>query len=467
MAADSVIAELRGAVKGEVIAPDDTGYDDARKVWNGAIDRRPAAIVRAAGVEDVQAAVRIAPGHGVEIAVRGGAHSFGGAATLDDGVVIDLGGMRKVAVDPSTRRARVQGGAQWGDLDAASQEHGLAVTGGFISHTGVGGLTLGGGMGWLTRKTGLTIDSLAGADVVTADGRALHASADENAELFWALRGGGGNFGVVTEFDVRLHDVGPLCQLAFFFWPADHGAEALRLARDYIASLPEDFGALIGGLTAPPAPFVPEKFQGAHGWGILIGGFGDPDKHAAAIGALRDGSPAFEFITPIPYVNLQQMFNEGNEPGVLGYEKALFLEQLTDGAIDVLARRLPEKRSPVSFLPIFVVDGASARIPDDATAYGGPRSARYAVNIAGIAPPGETELYEADRVWVRALWEELLPHAVGTGGYVNFMSEYDEDRVRASYGAAKYERLARIKAEYDPDNIFHRMAANIKPLVLA
>jgi FAD/FMN-containing dehydrogenase len=250
---------FRGTIAGDVLTADDVGYGDARSVWNGAIDRRPAIIAQCASAEDVAASIGFARDHGLEISVRGGGHSFAGFAVCDGGLMVDLSGMRSVAVDPVARRATCGGGSTWGDLDAASQAHGLAVTGGFISTTGIGGLTLGGGIGWLTRKIGLSSDNLTGAEVVTADGRVLRASEDENGDLFWAIRGGGGNFGVVTSFEYRLAEAGPLVQLGFFFWDVDAGGEALRFGRDLARTLPEDMGVLIAGLSAPPAPFVPQE----------------------------------------------------------------------------------------------------------------------------------------------------------------------------------------------------------------
>jgi FAD/FMN-containing dehydrogenase len=317
-------------------------------------------------------------------------------------------------------------------------------------------------MGWLTRKAGLTIDSLVGAEMVTADGRILRVSQQENPELFWALRGGGGNFGVVTSFEYRLHEVGPLCQLGFFFWTADRGVEALRFIRDYVRGLSEDFAPVATGLAAPPAPFVPEAMHGRLGWALMVAGFGDPQAHAQAVEPVKASSPDVEFVTPIPYVMLQQLANEGNEHGLLGYEKAHYMDDLADGAIDILAAAITTKASPLSGIPIFVFGGAYARVPEEATAFAGSRRALYAVNLAGQAAAGDMGLYEADRAWVRSVWQDLVPYSSGAGGYVNFMSEYEEDRVRQAYGA-KYERLQRVKREYDPDNVFHRMAANIKP----
>jgi FAD/FMN-containing dehydrogenase len=459
----SALEEFRAGFDGEALLPGDAAYDEARSVWNGDIDRRPALIVRCGAPMHVAEAIALARREGLELSVRGGGHNFAGSAVCEDGLMIDLSPMNDVTVDAGARRARCGGGATWADLDGATQQHGLAVTGGFISHTGVGGLTLGGGMGWLTRKAGLSCDNLVSAEVVLADGQVVRASADEHENLFWAIRGGGGNFGVVTEFEFALHEVGPLVQLGLFFWGADQGVEALRVSRDIVAGLPEGVGALIAGLSAPPAPFVPQEHQLAPGFALLIGSFGSPEEHAEIVAPVREAlAPLFELVTPIPYTELQKMFDEGNAWGTHAYEKALYLDELSDEVIAIFADQLPRKASPLSFVPVFPLDGAYADVGEDDTAFGGSRSARFVFNIAAICPV--PELLEADRAWVRGFWEALRPHASGAGSYVNFMTDIEEDRVRAAYGAAKYDRLSRIKADYDPDNVFH-LNANIKPLV--
>ncbi|MEO5813738.1 MAG: FAD-binding oxidoreductase [Gemmatimonadaceae bacterium] len=380
----------------------------------------------------------------------------------DGGVMIHLGAMNGVVVDAAARRAVCGGGATWADLDAATQQHGLATPGGFISHTGVAGLTLGGGIGWLTKTAGLSCDNLVAAEVVTPDSRVVRASQDENPDLFWALRGGGGNFGVVTSFEFALHSVGPMVNLGLFFFGLENGAEALRFARDYIKTLPEQATAFLGvGLSAPPAPFVPEEHRFKPGHALLVVGFGSPAAHASVVAPIREAVvPLFELVTPIPFVALQRLFNESATWGLLGYEKALYLDELSDEAIAVISEHVPKKSSPLSLCPTFVLAGAYGTPSDADTAFGGSRSAAYVFNIEAAAP--NRELYEADRAWVRSFWEAMRPHAAGSGGYVNFMAEADEERVRSSYGADKYERLARVKFEYDPDNVFH-LNANIKP----
>jgi FAD binding domain/Berberine and berberine like len=455
------IESFRAEFGGTVLTERDDGYDTARSLWNGAIDRRPAVIARCATPEQVATAISFARANDLELSVRGGGHNFAGFACTDHGLMIDLSPMRSVRVDAERRVAFCGGGATWADVDAATQEHGLAVTGGFVSHTGVAGLTLGGGIGWLTRAMGLSCDSLAGAELVAADGSLVRADADHNPELFWALRGGGGNFGVVTSFEFALRPTGPMADIALFFWEAARGAEALAFCREFVRTVPDDYGILVAGLSAPPAPFVPEEHHFAVGYALIVVGFTSSAEHAAVIAPVREAlPPLFEMVSPIPYVALQQMFDAGNPWGTLAYEKALHLEELTDEAIAVITEHFPRRSSPLSFMPVFVVDGAYGKVADDATAYSGLRSTRYVVNIAAICPA--PELYEADRPWVRSFWEALRPHAVGPGSYVNFMSEYDEDRVRAAYGPQKYQRLQRVKAEWDPENLF-RLNANVKP----
>jgi FAD/FMN-containing dehydrogenase len=454
------VERLRAAMVGPVLVPGGEGYDEARSLWNGNIDRRPVVVARCTSAADVAAALASAQDLGLEVGVRGGAHSYGGAAAPEGGLMVDLSPLNGVTVDAAGRRARCGGGATLADLDAATQAHGLAVTGGMISHTGVGGLTLGGGLGWLSRRCGLSVDSLESAEVVLADGRVVRASASEHPDLFWALRGGGGNFGVVTEFEFRLHEVGPIVHLGLFFFELDRSVAALRLGRDVLGALGRDAGGMLVALNAPPAPFVPAEHHFAPGVAVLIVGLASADEHARLVAPVRDAGPLFELVTPIPYTELQRMLDDAAPWGIHGYGKALELEELSDDAISVLAEWLPAKSSPMSLLPIFPLGGAYADVDDADTAYGGSRSARFMVNMDAVAP--DAEALVADRQWVRGLWEALRPFAAGPGSYVNFMSEYEEDRVRASYGQAKYDRLARIKAEYDPGNVFH-LNANIKP----
>jgi FAD/FMN-containing dehydrogenase len=453
---------FRAQVAGRVIDESDPDYDTARSVWNGAIDRRPAAIVRCTGPADVAAAIAFGRERGWEIAVRGGGHSPWGASVPESGLMIDLSELRAVSVNPDTRRAWCGGGATLADLDAATQRYGLAVPSGTVSHTGVGGLTLGGGFGWLTCLAGLTVDNLLSAEVVTADGRTLRASAEEHPELFWALRGGGGNFGVVTGFEFQLHEVGPLVHLGLFFWGLDQGADVLGLGREVMASLPRDAGCVMtAGLTAPPAPFVPRQHHGTPGYALVVLGFDSAQEHARLIAPIREAlPPLFEFVSPLPYVALQKLFDGAVPWGIHAYNKDLSFQQFSDEAITTLTEHLPRKSSPMSFIQISGMGGAFADVAEQETAFGGSRSNRFRLDVGVLAP--DAELLRADRAWARSIWQALLPYASGSGGYVNFMGEYDEDRVRAIYGPEKYQRLAQIKARYDPDNVFH-LNANIKP----
>ncbi|WP_280345841.1 FAD-binding oxidoreductase [Nocardia abscessus] len=459
---NSDLEVLRSTMDGPVYGPADTGYDRARAIWNADIDRHPAVIAQCLSPLDVAAALAFARDRGLEISVRGGGHSYSGTAVGEGGLMINLSALKGVAVNPETERARVGGGATMADLDAATQAHGLAVTGGVISDTGVGGLTLGGGMGWLTRMAGLAIDNLVSAQVVLADGQVVRASETENAELFWALRGGGGNFGVVTEFEYRLHHVGPEVNLGLFFWDMPDGTDALRLIREFIPTLPRRSGALIAlAMSAPPAAFVPERYHGRAGHALIVVGFGTAQEHAAAVAPIRYAlPPLFEFISPIPYAGLQRMLDEAAPWGIRGYEKALDLDDFSNDVIAVLTEKAAEKTAPLSFMPIFPLNGAFSTVGEDDTAFGGARTPHYGCNINAIAPDAET--LALDREWVRRTWEALRPMASNHGGYVNFMADADHGRVRESYGSAKYAKLARIKSRYDPGNVFHRNA-NIAP----
>lgn len=462
MTLDAEIATLRDGFAGTVLTPADAGYEANRPswVWNGDIDRRPAIVAGCKTADDVAAAVRIARESGSELTVRGGGHSFSGSAICDGGVMIDLSRMREVRVDPEARTAICGGGTTLAELDAAAQVHGLATPGGTISHTGVAGLTLGGGFGWLTGMFGLSADNLIGADVVLADGRQVRASDVEHPDLFWALRGGGGNFGVVTSFEFRLHPVGPLVNLGMFFWGLEDGDKALRLGRDLRPTLPRASNLMLAVLNAPPAPFVPEQHHFRPGYAVVVAGFASPEEHAELVAPLRAADPLFEFVTPLPYTELQKMLDGAAPWGIRAYEKALYVDEFTDEIIAVTTEHAPRKSSPMSICPIFSMDGAFCDAGEDDIAFGGSRTPKYAFNMAAITD--NPDVMPAERAWVRDFWEALTPHARESAGYVNFMNEFDEDRVRAAYGPAKYDRLARIKADYDPDNAFHHNQ-NIKP----
>ena len=455
------VESLRAAVVGEVLVGQDPGYDEARALWNGGIDRRPAVVVRPVQAADVSVAIAFARQHGLEVAVRGGAHGASGAAVTEGGLMIDLSRMRDVRVDPAGRRCLVGGGATLAERDTATQKHALATPGGIVGHTGVGGLTLGGGMGWLTRKHGLSIDNLLSAEVVVADGRVLRASRDESPELFWALRGGGGNFGVVTEFEFLLHPVGPPVDFGLFFWPLEQGAEMLRLARDLFADLSRDVNIIVAGINAPPEPFVPQEHWFRAGYALLVGGFGAADPQAAVVERIRtELPPLFEMVTQVPYAQLQQMFDEANAFGFHAYDKSVYVEDLSDDVIEVVTAYQPRKASPRTATFVYRLDGAYCEVGEDDTAFGGGRTPRYVVFLIALAD--NVPMFEADRDWARSFWAALLPHATGLGTYVNSEYEFSRGQLRNSYGPEKYERLRRIKATYDPENVFH-LNGNIPP----
>jgi FAD/FMN-containing dehydrogenase len=453
----SRIDQLREDVRGEVITPADEQYDEARRVYNAMIDRRPAVIVRPANTGDVMTAVRCAGDNDLPVAVRGGSHSVPGFGTADDALVIDLSSRRGVRVDPSTRAARVEGGATWGDYDAASHPFGLTTTGGIISTTGVGGLTLGGGIGYLARGFGLSCDNLLSADVVTGDGSFHQASEKDDAELYWAIRGGGGNFGVVTSMEFRVHPVDQVYGGPMFFELED--AEAvLKWFREFIADAPEELGAFPAFQIAPPLPFIPEERHGEPFCAVVSCWAGPLAQGPDALTSLRDvATPIAEMVGPMPYPALNSMFDALVPPGLQHYWKANFVKELTDDAIAahlVHGPKLPVVNSTVHIYPI---NGAVHQVPSDATAFSS-RDANFATVIAGMWPdPAENE---QNTQWVRDYYDATAPLSE-EGGYVNFMASDDQDRVRTNYGE-NYDRLASLKRQYDPGNLF-RFNQNIQP----
>jgi FAD/FMN-containing dehydrogenase len=453
---------LRSSFEGKVLTPDDEEYDGARKVWNEEIDRRPALIARCATTEDVVRAVGFGAEQGLELSVRGGAHGVSGAAVVADGLMIDLSLLNHVTVDPEARIARVGGGALLSQLVEAGQEHALATPIGAVGHTGVGGLTLGGGMGWLTRQHGLSIDNLVGCEVVTADGQVLQVDETEHPDLFWALKGGGGNFGVVTEFRFALHPVGPMIQFALLHWPLEQGTAALRRLGEVTESLPPTTNIIFGLVNAPPAPFVPERLHFAPGYAAIVVGFGSEEEHAGVVEQLRAVEPQIDFLTPMPYTVLQGLLDEANAWGQYDYDKGLYLEHLTDGAISVLTQHAAGKQGVESCVLFYRLDGAYSAVPDEATSFSGGRSPRYSCFVIAVCPT--QEVLDHDRAWVRGLHKALEPHAIGSEMYVNAMSDQtiDESKVRSAYGKVKYDRLAEIKERYDPQNLFRRNV-NVRP----
>ena len=459
----NVVSELRQSFRGELLLPIDPGYDNARRVWNGAIDRRPACIARCLGVSDVVAAVRFAREHELEIAVRGGSHGVAGTAVCDDGIVVDLSAMRAVHVDPAGRTAWVQGGALWGDVDRETQIHGLATTGGIVGHTGVAGLTLGGGIGFLMRKYGLAVDNLRAAEVVTAEGRVVLASADEHPELFWALRGGGGNFGVVTSFVFSLHPLGPTVLAGPVFWPAEATTDVLRFYRDFVAEAPDELGTVVKLCTVPALPVIPENLHWRPAIAIACCYAGDVDEGERALQALRRfGTPLVDLLAPKPYPAFQGALDDTVPHGWHYYWKGTNLAALSDDAIAVIADHAHAAGSPRSYAAMFHMGGAVARVPRDATAYAARDAAHNVIIHAAWLPEESGEHAAAETAWARRFLQALEPHGAG-GVYVNFLdADDDSSRVRDAYGDRIYRRLAEVKASYDPDNVFHHNK-NIPP----
>jgi FAD/FMN-containing dehydrogenase len=446
--------------QGQRITADHPEYDTARAVWNGAIDRYPRLIARCSGTADVAAAVRFARAHDLEIAVRGGGHNVAGTAVCEDGIVIDLSAMRAVQVDPDGGTAKVQGGALWGDVDRQTQAHGLATTGGIVSHTGVAGLTLGGGIGWLMRKHGLTVDNLIAAEVVTADGELLRASADQHPDLFWALRGGGGNFGVVTSFELRLHPVGPDVLAGALLWGAGDAGEVLRFYRDFVRDAPDELGTVVRFGAAPPLPVIPEELH----WRpvVLVGAcYAGPIEDAEeALRPLRAfGRPLLDLIAPMPYVSHQSALDSTVLHGWSYYWKSTYLPELRDDLVDVIAEHAFACASPRSYVAMFHLGGAVGRVPATATAFGN-RQVSHAVTLDAVWRPGE-DYAGGDIAWARRFFGALDPYREGV--YVNFLGgDEDPGRIRDAYPTGVYERLVDVKTEYDPDNVFHHNQ-NIRP----
>ena len=456
--ADTAVSGLRAAVEGQVISPADGGYEEHRRVWNGSIDRHPALIVRCAGVDDVRTAIRFGRDHELPVAVRGGGHSFPGLSTCDGGLLIDLRLMNGVRVDPDARMVGAQAGVLLGELDHRTQEHGLAVPAGIVSHTGLAGLTLGGGIGWIMRKYGLTVDSLRSADLVTADGDFVRASEDENSELFWALRGGGGNFGVVTDFRFGLHPLGPQVMAGATFWSMDEAERVLHFYRDWLAECPDELMTLVVQRLAPALPVVPPELVGRPIIAVAACYAGDIDEGQRVLGPMRRfGSPVLDLFAPKPYVDRQQMFDPSFRHGCWYYVRSCDVATLTDEVIDVVAEYGRRITSPLSSIALWQMGGAVARVADDATAFSG-RSVGFTFNINGNTPTADG--FEEQRRWAREYWEALAPFH--TSVYVNFLMEEGDARVRQAYGDAKYERLTAVKAKFDPTNFF-RLNQNIPP----
>jgi len=452
------VRDLRRGFSGRLLHPGDDGYDAARQIWNGAIDKRPALIARCASADDVLAAVKFGRGEQLLVAIRGGGHNVAGTAVCDGGLMIDLSPMKGIAVDPARRKARVQPGVLWGELDREAQAFGLAVPGGIVTHTGVAGLTLGGGIGWLMRKHGLTCDSLLAADMVTADGAFAMASETEHPDLFWGIRGGGGNFGIVTSFEFQLHPVGPAVLAGLVLYPADQAEQVLRFYREFAATAPDELTTILTFRHAAPLPLIPRHLHGAP---VLVVGAcyaGPLEEGERALVPLRKFRPPLvDLIGPTAYAGHQATFDGGVPHGLRYYWKSHYLPDLGDGVIDAITRYAWQTPSPQSYTILFQMGGAVARRDDGVTAFTG-RSAGYAININAIGTdPAQDRTRER---WVREFWSATQPFS--TGVYMNFLGNEGHERVRAAYGARKYERLVALKNTYDPTNFF-RLNQNIEP----
>jgi FAD/FMN-containing dehydrogenase len=441
---------------GQLIPPTDPSYDDARKIYNGMIDRRPTLIARPAGTSDVIAAVNIARENGQPVGVRCGGHSVAGHSMPDEGVLLDLTLMKGVRVDRERRTARANAGVLWGEYDRETQGFGLHTPGGRVTTTGVGGFTTGGGYGWTSTKFGLTCDNLVSADIVTADGRLITASETENEDLFWGIRGGSGNYGVVTSFEFRVHPLGPIVLGGLLVFPLEKAREAMEVYSELVADPPDELATAAVLLTAPPEEFVPAHLHGQIVLGFAISYAGNPDEGLKVVAPLKGVGPAADLVGPMPYRAFQTILDPMSPPGLRNYWRGLHLKGLSDDFVEEFLRLRPEGLSPVSFLVLFQHGGAVSRVDEDATAFG-HRDPTFMVHP--IACWEESADDERHLAWVNDVTETMEPFTTG-GVYLNFMA--DEDRVQAGYGPGKYQKLVELKRTYDPDNLF-RFNQNITP----
>ena len=452
------LAELDASFGGTLVTPDDPGYDDARKLFNAMIDRRPALIARCSGVADVMTAVGLAREHDLEVAVRCGGHSVAGQSVCDGGIVIDVSPMKGVWVDPAERTAWAQAGLNWGELDRETQAFGLAVTGGRMPDTGVAGLALGGGSGWIERKYGFTVDSILAFDLVTADGRLVRASADENPELYWALRGGGGNFGVVTAFQFALHEVGPMVFGGMMMFSAEAAVDLMKAYRGFMEGAPDEICGCCAIISAPPEEFVPEAVRGKPVLAVIACYVGPVEAGEAAFRPLREWGPAVDMTGPMPYTVVQQLISPGNPPGMQHYWKAGFLRELSDEAIETFVARGTDPSSPLTACLMLPLGGATERVDSDATPLHF-RDAKWNYHLlAQWADPADGERHMD---WARAFDKEMAKYAED-GVYVNFVGDPSDSLIERSFGPEKLARLRAVKDEYDPDNVFHN-TMNIRP----
>lgn len=457
---ETEIGALASSIRGQLIRPGDNDYDRSRAIWNGMIDCRPAFIARCLSTDDVLAAVNFARFNEIRVSVRGGGHGVSGNAVCDGGLVIDLSSMTHVTVNPHGRTVKAGAGALLGQLDGATQEFGLAVPAGTVSETGIAGLTLGGGLGWLMRNHGLTCDNLIGVDMVTAAGESLHANDETHPHLMWGLRGGGGNFGIVTSFEYRAHPVGPTVLAGFVLHPIEHARDFFEFYSQYVECAPDQLTTIGVMRMMPPVPSVPEELHGVQVAGTGVCYVGDIDRGQQLLEPLRGfGSPLVDSITPTQFVDHQAVLDQGAPAGLNYYEKSENLPSLTPELIDTLVDHGQKVSSPYGFVGLFQLGGAVSRIGEHDTAYT-QRDAAFSLVIS--AGWGQREDTNRHVTWVRSFWNALQPFSAG-GGYINFMSHDDgEDRIKAAYGPAKYERLADLKNTYDPENLL-RFNQNIKP----
>jgi FAD/FMN-containing dehydrogenase len=454
---EATVQELREAVRGEVVTPGDPGYAEAAKIWNGAHDAYPAIVVRCMGAADVIATVGFARSNDLPIAVRGGGHSIAGFSTIDDGIVIDLSPMNDVRVDPSARRAWIGGGAVWADVDHETQAHGLATTGGLVSSTGVAGFTLGGGIGWAMRKFGLACDNLVAADVVTAEGRLVHASETENPDLLWGLRGGGGNFGIVTQFELELHPLGPTVYAGPIFFPGDAAGDLLRTFRDWAGDAPDEITSVVNLTAAPPLPVIPAEWHGKKVAAFVAVTTGPVEGGEALVSRIRAvAEPIADLLGPMPYMMMQSLLDPLWERGVHAYFKATNLAHLDDDVIDSLCELHLETPGPQCEIHVHQMGGAVGRVADGATAFA-ERSMPYVLNAVTASREPSADSAHAD--WARAVIAAASSSSTGRA-YVNFLG--DPDAARSAYGEETYARLVELKNEYDPTNVFRRNQ-NIEP----
>src|SRR5881409_2479680 len=455
---ETALLELQSSLRGELVRPDDPSYDEQRRVWNGSISRRPALIARCTGVADVIAAVQFARRTGLELAVRSGGHSFPGLSVADDALLVDLAPMKGIRVDPVAQTARAQAGVLLGELDRETQQFGLAVPAGIVTHTGLAGLTLGGGIGWLMRKYGLTVDQLLAVDMVTADGEFVKASESENPDLLWGIRGAGGNFGIITEFEFRLNPVGPIVLAGPIFWPMEESAKVLRFYRDWIADVPDELTTIVVHRRVPPSPMIPAEFHGRPVVSVACCYAGPVEEGQKVIRPMKEfRSPFLDLCVPKTFLAHQSMFDPSFPKGWWYYFRSADLAELTDDVVDIIASRSLQITSPLTAFPIFQLGGAIRRVGEDETSFSG-RKAGHTININ--ATTATAEGFDEEREWSRNFWTALRPYH--TGVYVNFLMDEGEDRIRQAYGADKYDRLKALKRKYDPDNFF-RINQNIPP----